>query len=106
MYFEFTWGKSLTCYVDVMEEYGIIPTVIRQVIDLKQDIENCCLRSWPTYASFAEDVELRERKPKWKINRNQAIVVLARNNYLLRSYHLHTYVIDVQNARKVERPTF
>jgi hypothetical protein len=40
------------------------------------------------------------------LNRNQAIVVLARNNYLLRSYHLHTYVIDVQNARKVERPTF
>lgn len=67
MHFEYIWGKSLTRIVDVEEEYGIRHYVVESILSTKFDIEYRALNGWPTYASYKEDVSLRERKEKWRI---------------------------------------
>ena len=64
MHFEYIWGKSLTCIVDVEEEYGIRHYVVESILSTKFGIEYRALNGWLTYASYKEDVSLRERKEK------------------------------------------
>jgi len=66
MHFEYIWGKSLTRIIDVEKEYGIGHKQIEAILSAKVEIEYRALKSWPTYASYEEDVSLRERKAKWK----------------------------------------
>eukprot|EP00956_Cyclotella_meneghiniana_P040674 scaffold202164_cov66-Cyclotella_meneghiniana.AAC.2 len=66
MVFEYVWGKSLTRLVDVEKEYCIRKHIVESIISAKVDIAFRCLNSWPIYASYDEDVSLRERKQKWK----------------------------------------
>lgn len=66
LHFEYLWGKSLTRLPDVENTYGIGRSTVEEVITLKYTIINNALKSWPVYASYAEDVHLRERKSKWK----------------------------------------
>ena len=67
LHFEYKWGKSLTRLEDVHKTFGPNVHVIESIISAKYIIEYSALNSWPTYALYAEDVELRERKPKWKV---------------------------------------
>ena len=66
MYFEYIWGKSLTRLIDVEKEYKISKRDVETILSSKVNIAYTALNSWPTYASYKEDVSLRERKAKWK----------------------------------------
>ena len=64
MHFEFKWGRTLARAKDVSATYGPNPSVVRKEIALKYEIERRARDRWPTYATYDEDLRLRNEE-KW-----------------------------------------
>ena len=63
VYFEVQWGKTHTRWSDISSTYGVSRQVVRNVVDDKCALINCCRESWPVFALYKEDESLRH--PKW-----------------------------------------
>jgi hypothetical protein len=61
-HFEYKWGRTLKRLVDVKKYFGPQEKYLRRVVVRKYSIERHAVSTWPTYASFAEDCELRRAK--------------------------------------------
>ena len=64
MHFEYQWGRSMTRIEDVTAIYGIHPRDANAIITQKYLTEFIARVSWPMYASFKEDMILRDTL-KW-----------------------------------------
>ena len=64
-YAEWIWGRTLVRWEDAesKREYGIDKKTLMKVFDNKLQIVRTARKSWPTYASYEEDKDLR--KEKW-----------------------------------------
>ena len=63
LYLEIVNGMTIMRWVDCGKQYCIREDIAREVFDHKVALINQCHRSWPMYASHAEDRKLR--KAKW-----------------------------------------
>ena len=61
-HFEYKWGRTLKRLVDAKKYYGPQEKYLRRGVARKYSIEQHAVSTWPTYASFAEDRELRRAK--------------------------------------------
>ena len=64
MHFEFKWGRTLPRLRDVVREYGPCKRDILRDIKLKYSIKRKARDTWPAYASYKEDMALRNAD-KW-----------------------------------------
>ena len=64
MHFEIQWGRTLTRLDDTVAVYGIHRRDATVIMEHKIDMEFLAQQSWPPYASYTEDLLLRNRK-KW-----------------------------------------
>ena len=61
-HFEYKWGRTITCLLDVKKIYGPDKRYLRKVIVQKYSIEHHAKLIWPIYASYAEDCEMHRSK--------------------------------------------
>ena len=64
MYFEHQWGRTTTRFEDICAVFGVHLREGTAILDQKSDAEFAACQSWPLYASFNEDLSLRNSK-KW-----------------------------------------
>ena len=64
LYFEWSYGYSNIRLRDLVGEWGIDKTYITNIKDCKGALEVAALRSWPRFASYDEDMSLRNQS-KW-----------------------------------------
>ena len=64
MHFEHEWGRTTTRWEDVIAVFGVHPREATTIFDQKIDMEFRTQQSWPPYASYNEDMLLRNSK-KW-----------------------------------------
>jgi len=63
MHFEFKWGRTIPRLQDAAALYGgIDKKYIKHEIRLKYSIERNARTRWPTYASYEEDISLRDEE--------------------------------------------
>ena len=64
LHFEYNHGRTMTRYDDIQAVYGVQREEAVHVVNDKYNTEYIALESWPTYASYKEDMTLR-CKEKW-----------------------------------------
>ena len=64
MFFEHEWGRTATRWEAVIAVFGVHPREATMIFDQKTDMEFLTQQSWPPYASYNEDILLRNSK-KW-----------------------------------------
>ena len=64
MHFEHEWGRTTTRWDDIIAVFGVHPREATTIFDQKTDMEFRTQQSWPPYASYNEDLILRNTK-KW-----------------------------------------
>ena len=64
LYFEWSYGYSNIRLQDLVGEWGIDKTYVTNIKDCKGALEVAALRSWPRFASYDEDMSLRNQS-KW-----------------------------------------
>ena len=62
MHFEFKWGRTIPRLQDVAALYGINKAYIKDEIRFKYSIERNARVRWPSYASYDEDISLRDEE--------------------------------------------
>lgn len=62
MHFEVKWGRTISRKMDFSETYGPGEKYCNRAIALKYNFERRARNSWPTYASYTEDMQLRGEK--------------------------------------------
>ena len=65
MHFEYKWGRTLTRMGDIPAVHGPNKRFLIRAVALKYNIERRARNSWPTYATYKEDKELRN-SDKWE----------------------------------------
>jgi hypothetical protein len=61
LYFEFVWGRTCIRGIDAEEKYGLVRSVIRDIIQQKLALVQRAVSSWPRYARHEEDFSLPQR---------------------------------------------
>ncbi len=64
LYFEWSYHQTCRRTVDLEAEWGINRRFLINVKDCKAALEMAALHSWPRFASYAEDMDLRKQS-KW-----------------------------------------
>mmetsp|Transcript_55395 Transcript_55395/g.117760 ORF Transcript_55395/g.117760 Transcript_55395/m.117760 type:complete len:106 (-) Transcript_55395:496-813(-) len=64
LYFEWSYHQTCRRTVDLEAEWGINRCFLVNVKDCKAALEMAALNSWPRFASYAEDMDLRKQS-KW-----------------------------------------
>ncbi len=74
VHFEYKWGRTLSRVWDVEQVYGPNRHYFVKLFDSKYRVERRARQSWPVYASYKEDIEIR--KDKWNLKYpNERIVM-------------------------------
>ena len=62
-YFEWTWGRTHTRWVDLESRYKVSERTLKRIILKKRGIVLKARQKWPFFVSFEEDLALRD--PRW-----------------------------------------
>ena len=85
-YFEFIWGRTLLRWEDAasVKEYGVSKFTLQTIFSSKLKMVLRCRRSWPKYARYHEDCELR--KSRWEERYSGVRLILWDNTNISMQY--------------------